>query len=231
MRRGSPFTLVPVKTFDDLFAELQAKAQERPAGSGTVAALDAGVHAQGKKVLEEAGEVWIAAEYQGDDELAEEALAVGVRGVLEKGREPEDLLAPLLAAADGWAVLPPRLLHRMAAAASRRNVPAGRLDAQQRRLWALIASGASTQQIAGELHVSDRTVKRLTAALPEGVLQSKSDTEAALHAVMRGGPAAVATLNGMFAIAMVTADGGGLPGRRRWTVTLPRGGPYARAAA
>lgn len=72
MRRGSPFTLVPVKTFDDLFAELAVKAQERPAGSGTVAALDAGVHAQGKKVLEEAGEVWIAAEYQGDDELAEE---------------------------------------------------------------------------------------------------------------------------------------------------------------
>ncbi len=30
------------------------------------------MHAQGKKVLEEAGEVWIAAEYQGDDELAEE---------------------------------------------------------------------------------------------------------------------------------------------------------------
>lgn len=34
--------------------------------------MDAGVHAQGKKVLEEAGEVWIAAEYQSDEELAEE---------------------------------------------------------------------------------------------------------------------------------------------------------------
>ncbi len=55
--------------------------------------------------------------------------------------------------------------------------------------------------------------ERLTAGLPEGVLQSKSDTEAALHAVMRGGPAAVATLNGMFAIAMVSADGGGLVAR------------------
>ncbi|ANY10418.1 phosphoribosyl-ATP diphosphatase [Pseudonocardia sp. HH130630-07] len=61
-----------MKTFDGLFAELQGKAVDRPAGSGTVAALDAGVHAQGKKVLEEAGEVWLAAEYQGDDELAEE---------------------------------------------------------------------------------------------------------------------------------------------------------------
>lgn len=62
----------PVKTFDSLFAELSERAVTRPEGSGTVAALDAGVHAQGKKVIEEAGEVWIAAEYQSDEELAEE---------------------------------------------------------------------------------------------------------------------------------------------------------------
>ncbi|MEE2032475.1 phosphoribosyl-ATP diphosphatase [Rhodococcus chondri] len=62
----------PVKTFDSLFAELSERAVTRPEGSGTVAALDAGVHAQGKKVIEEAGEVWIAAEYQTDEELAEE---------------------------------------------------------------------------------------------------------------------------------------------------------------
>ncbi len=61
-----------MKTFDELFAELSDRAKTRPEGSGTVAALDAGVHAQGKKVLEEAGEVWIAAEHQTDDELAEE---------------------------------------------------------------------------------------------------------------------------------------------------------------
>lgn len=62
----------PVKTFDSLFAELSERAATRPEGSGTVAALDAGVHAQGKKVIEEAGEVWIAAEYQSDEELSEE---------------------------------------------------------------------------------------------------------------------------------------------------------------
>lgn len=61
-----------VKTFDELFAELRDRAEKRPAGSGTVAALDAGVHAQGKKVLEEAGEVWIAAEHESDERLAEE---------------------------------------------------------------------------------------------------------------------------------------------------------------
>jgi phosphoribosyl-ATP pyrophosphohydrolase len=61
-----------VKTFDELFAELSERARARPEGSGTVAALAAGVHAQGKKVLEEAGEVWIAAEHETDERLAEE---------------------------------------------------------------------------------------------------------------------------------------------------------------
>ena len=62
----------PVKTFDALFAELSDKARNRPAGSGTVAALDGGVHGLGKKILEEAGEVWLAADHQSDDELAQE---------------------------------------------------------------------------------------------------------------------------------------------------------------
>jgi phosphoribosyl-ATP pyrophosphohydrolase len=61
-----------VKTFDTLFAELAEKARTRPTGSGTVAALDAGVHAQGKKLLEEAGEVWLAAEHEDDEALAAE---------------------------------------------------------------------------------------------------------------------------------------------------------------
>ncbi len=59
-------------TFDELFRVLQDRVAERPEGSSTVAALDAGVHFIGKKVLEEAGEVWLAAEYGTDDELAEE---------------------------------------------------------------------------------------------------------------------------------------------------------------
>lgn len=61
-----------MKTFDELFGELTQRARERPAGSGTVAALDAGVHEQGKKLLEEAGEVWLAAEHESDEALAEE---------------------------------------------------------------------------------------------------------------------------------------------------------------
>jgi phosphoribosyl-ATP pyrophosphohydrolase len=61
-----------MKSFDELWVELSAKAIERPEGSGTVAALDAGVHSIGKKILEEAGEVWLAAEHEGDEALAEE---------------------------------------------------------------------------------------------------------------------------------------------------------------
>lgn len=63
---------LPVKTFEELFAELGERARTRPAGSATVAALDAGVHALGKKILEEAGEVWLAAEYEPDEVLAGE---------------------------------------------------------------------------------------------------------------------------------------------------------------
>jgi phosphoribosyl-ATP pyrophosphohydrolase len=61
-----------VKTFDALFAELSEKARLRPEGSGTVAALDAGVHAIGKKVVEEAAEAWMAAEHEDDERAAEE---------------------------------------------------------------------------------------------------------------------------------------------------------------
>jgi phosphoribosyl-ATP pyrophosphohydrolase len=61
-----------VKTFDGLYAELAAKAAARPEGSRTVTELDAGVHAIGKKIVEEAAEVWMAAEYESDDALAAE---------------------------------------------------------------------------------------------------------------------------------------------------------------
>ena len=61
-----------MKTFDELFAELSAKAETRPEGSGTVAELDAGVHAIGKKIVEEAAEVWMASEYESNDAAAEE---------------------------------------------------------------------------------------------------------------------------------------------------------------
>jgi phosphoribosyl-ATP pyrophosphohydrolase len=61
-----------MKTFEQLFAELTEKARTRPDGSGTVAALDGGVHSIGKKLVEEAAESWMAAEHEGKERTAEE---------------------------------------------------------------------------------------------------------------------------------------------------------------
>ena len=69
---GRRLALPLVKSFEDLYAELAERARTRPAGSGTVAALDAGVHAIGKKIVEEAAEVWMAAEHECKERTAEE---------------------------------------------------------------------------------------------------------------------------------------------------------------
>ena len=61
-----------MKTFEQLFGELTETKRTRPEGSGTVARLDAGVHSIGKKIVEEAAEVWMAAEYESKEQAAEE---------------------------------------------------------------------------------------------------------------------------------------------------------------
>jgi phosphoribosyl-ATP pyrophosphohydrolase len=61
------------KTFDGLFTELKHKAATGdPATSRTAELVAAGVHAIGKKVVEEAAEVWMAAEHEDADRAAEE---------------------------------------------------------------------------------------------------------------------------------------------------------------
>ena len=83
-----------MKNFDELFAELSEKAVSRPEGSGTVAELDGGVHAIGKKVVEEAAEVWMAAEYQSDTETAEEISQLIYHlqvMMIAKGHTPADI--------------------------------------------------------------------------------------------------------------------------------------------
>jgi phosphoribosyl-ATP pyrophosphohydrolase len=60
------------KSFDSLFAELTAKVADHDPRSTTVARVEAGVHEIGKKIVEEAAEVWMAAEYQSKDQAATE---------------------------------------------------------------------------------------------------------------------------------------------------------------
>jgi phosphoribosyl-ATP pyrophosphohydrolase len=83
-----------MKTFDELFVELSRKVDERPESSGTVAALDAGVHQIGKKIVEEAAEVWMAAEYESVDAAAEEISQLLYHlqvMMLAKGISPQDV--------------------------------------------------------------------------------------------------------------------------------------------
>jgi phosphoribosyl-ATP pyrophosphohydrolase len=87
-----------VKSFDSLYAELAERARTRPEGSGTVAALDAGVHTIGKKVVEEAAEVWMAAEHESAERTAEEIsqLLYHVQVLmLARGLELDDVYAHL----------------------------------------------------------------------------------------------------------------------------------------
>ena len=87
-----------MKSFDALFAELGEKAVARPEGSRTVAELDAGVHAIGKKLVEEAAESWMAAEHEGADRAAEEISQLLYHAqvmMIAKGIALEDVYAHL----------------------------------------------------------------------------------------------------------------------------------------
>ena len=61
-----------MKSFENLFNELREKIARRDPESGTVRLLEKGRHAIGKKIIEEAGEVWMASEYEGREKTAEE---------------------------------------------------------------------------------------------------------------------------------------------------------------
>ncbi|BBH65875.1 DNA-binding response regulator [Actinoplanes sp. OR16] len=122
-----------------------------------------------------------------DPNPAVEALHAGAAGVLRRAVDVTDLRQPLLAALEGWSVVPPALLATLLEQA-RPQPPhpvAAHLDDEDRRLLKLIASGSSTSDIAGLLHVSERTVKRLTASLLRK-LKVSSRTEAAALAGSAG---------------------------------------------
>ena len=87
-----------MKSFDDLWIELSEKSVTRPEGSSTVIALDAGIHAMGKKIIEEAGEVWLAAEHESDEALALEISQLLYRLqvlMLARGITPQDIYTVL----------------------------------------------------------------------------------------------------------------------------------------
>ncbi len=115
-----------------------------------------------------------------DPEAAIDALAAGAEGFLPKSSEPADLLQPLLAALEGWSVVPARLLAAVVARAAGPRPAPVQLDEAERDLLQLISAGAPTTEIAAHLHVSERTVKRQTAALLRKLRVSNRTEAAAL---------------------------------------------------
>jgi two-component system nitrate/nitrite response regulator NarL len=123
----------------------------------------------------------------GDDDPAAalEALRAGAEGFLPKSTEAKDIVQPLLAILDGWAVLPSDLLDALLAPARGVRPAPVDLDDAERQLLQLIAAGETNTEIAVRLHVSERTVKRLTATLLRK-LRVSSRTEAAAVAGSAG---------------------------------------------
>jgi two-component system nitrate/nitrite response regulator NarL len=118
----------------------------------------------------------------GDDDPAPAvaALQAGAEGFLPKSSEPADIVRPLAAALDGFAVLPGPLLATLVARLPGRAGPSIRLEEAERELLRLIAAGMSTVDMAVKLHVSDRTVKRQIATLLRRLRVSSRAEAAAL---------------------------------------------------
>jgi two-component system nitrate/nitrite response regulator NarL len=122
-----------------------------------------------------------------DPSVAVEALHAGAAGLLRRSIDVSEMRQPLLAALEGWSVVPPALLTTLLEQARPRapHPVASHLDDEDRRLLRMIAGGSSTSDIASLLHVSERTVKRLTATLLRK-LKVSSRTEAAALAGSAG---------------------------------------------
>jgi two-component system nitrate/nitrite response regulator NarL len=104
----------------------------------------------------------------GNDDVnsAVDALRAGADGFLLKSSEPDELVPPLIALASGVSVVPAPVMNALldAKAASGETRLAGLAD-DDITLLRLVAAGLESIEIAETLHVSERTAKRMVAAL------------------------------------------------------------------
>lgn len=102
----------------------------------------------------------------GDQQLAEEALRAGADGFLSKTVRPEALAGPLSTIAAGLRVVDPGLLDVLLAGTRRpSNDLLTSLTPAEVKLWTLLSTGMETGDIAARMVVSERTAKRMVAAL------------------------------------------------------------------
>jgi two-component system, NarL family, nitrate/nitrite response regulator NarL len=104
----------------------------------------------------------------GNDDVtsAVDALRAGADGFLLKSSEPDELVPPLIALASGVSVVPAPVMNALldAKTTSGETRLAG-LGDEDIALLRLVAAGLESVEIAEHLHVSERTAKRLVAAL------------------------------------------------------------------
>jgi DNA-binding NarL/FixJ family response regulator/class 3 adenylate cyclase len=122
------------------------------------------------------------------DEYIYEALRIGASGFLLKDAPEDQLVAAIRVAADGGALFSPtatqRLIERFAGHA---DPPAGLSDLtdREREVLTLVARGLSNAEIAGELVVSEHTVKTHVARILQK-LDLRDRTQAVVAAYESG---------------------------------------------
>ena len=100
-------------------------------------------------------------------QLAQAVVQAGANGFITKSADPEQLLQALRAVRSGGHFMEPSLME--AIAFSFEKAPAQQLSSRQKEILGLLATGMSNREIAGILHLSEKTVSthrvRLSAKL------------------------------------------------------------------
>ncbi|WP_299039162.1 response regulator transcription factor [uncultured Pseudokineococcus sp.] len=107
------------------------------------------------RALEVAPYVLVLTNYDTDGDILG-AVEAGASGYLLKDAPPEDLVAAVRAAAAGESALAPSIAGRLMA---HMRSPQANLSRREIDVLALVADGASNNDIAGRLHITDATVK------------------------------------------------------------------------
>ncbi len=116
-----------------------------------------------------------------DVDYAIEALEAGATGFMLKSATPETLVPPLLALGLGISVMPEQLKQALLASGARPSrALLKELSDEERELWRLLALGLDTTEIGERLFASERTIKRLVAALLRKIGASNRHEAAAL---------------------------------------------------